>query len=74
MTWGKLFYDKYLFVEFAKFLVKFNDFIGNLRFLLLFMIHRINKLSRCYLALAVIDLSVFAFPSFLPQLSKEAVK
>ena len=31
------------------------------------MIHRINKLSRCYLAFAVIDLGVFAFPSFHPQ-------
>ena len=68
MTWGKLFCYKSLFIEFAKFLVNFNDFIGNLRFLLLFMIHRINKLSRCYLALAVIDLSAFAFPSFSPQL------
>lgn len=55
-------------VQFVKFLGKLRDFIGNLRFLLLFMIHRINKLSRCYLALAVIDLGAFAFPSFPPQL------
>lgn len=68
MTWGKLFYDKHLFVEFIKLLVKPNDFFGNLRFLLLCMIHRINKLSRCYLALAVIDLGAFAFPSFPLQL------
>ena len=68
MTWGKLFYDKYLFVEFIEFLDNLNDFIGNLRFLLLCMIHRVNKLSRCYLALAVIDLGAFAFLSFPPQL------
>lgn len=45
MTWGKLFYGKYLIIELVEFLVNLNDFIGNLRFLLLCMIHRIDKLS-----------------------------
>ena len=70
MTWGKLFYGKYLIIELVEFLVNLNDFIGNLRFILLCMIHRINKLLRCYLAFAVIDLGMFAISSFLPQISQ----
>lgn len=39
MTWGKLFYDKYLFVEFAQFLGKLRDFIRNLTDFLVGSIH-----------------------------------
>lgn len=60
MTWGKLFYDKYLFIEFVQILGKLRDFIGNLITPLIEMIHRINKLSQCYLVLAIIDLGMLA--------------
>lgn len=60
MTWGKLFYDKYLFIEFVQILGKLRDFIGNIITPLIEMIHRIDKLSQCYPVLAVINLCVFA--------------
>lgn len=60
MAWGKLFYDKYLFIEFVRFLGKLRDFIGNLITHLIGIIHHIDKLSQCYPVLAVINLCVFA--------------
>lgn len=45
MAWGKLFCDKYLFVEFVQILGKLKDYIGNLITPLIGMIHRIDKLS-----------------------------
>lgn len=45
MAWGKLFCDKYLFIEFVQILGKLRDFIGNLITPLIGMIHRIDKLS-----------------------------